>query len=100
MFLAQDADILEIIQNPYFVHWLDKWFPKKAWDASVYSYMFKSFDKVPTNQDDYIWFAKAWYYEYSKNEWFADWIWTTLPTIQNMFKENDLLKRWKLRLIK
>jgi hypothetical protein len=33
---------------------MEKGFPKRAGDASVYSYIFKSFDKKPINREDYI----------------------------------------------
>jgi hypothetical protein len=56
-FLWQSEEVKMIIDNPYYTHWMEKWFPKRAWDSSVYSYVFRDFSRKPIKKDDYIWFA-------------------------------------------
>jgi hypothetical protein len=98
-FLWQSEEVKMIIDNPYYTHWMEKWFPKRAWDSSVYSYVFRDFSRKPIKKDDYIWFAQAWYVEWSHNYDFAYSISNILLFIWDMIKDNKFLNRW-LRLIK
>jgi hypothetical protein len=99
IFLCKDRDIKDIINNPYYVHWMNQWFYKKAWDASVYSYLFKSFEGKAIKREEYINFAMSWYYTHTKDEEFSQSFWYVLPEIQWITRDEDFLKRWNLRLI-
>ena len=98
LFLKWD-EIKLIIENPYYTHWIGKGFPKRAGDASVYSYLFWSFNKKPINKKDYIRFATSAYYEYSNDTAFANWIWNMLPIVENINKDNNFLNRWIVKAI-
>jgi len=100
IFLINWEETRLIIEHPYYTHWMEKWYPKRAWDASIYSYVFKSFEKKPIKRENYIPFAMSAYLEYSHNHDFVRWIWYTMPLIWNITKENDFLKRWIVKDIK
>jgi len=100
IFLFSWEEIKLIIQNPYYTHWMKRWYPKRAWDASIYSYIFRWFEWKPIKKEAYIPFAISAYLEYSKNNDFARWIWETLPLIWNISKDENFLKRWNLKTIK
>lgn len=99
IFLYQWEEVKLIVQHPYYSHWIEQWYPKRAWDASVYSYMFKSFENKQIQRDDYIPFAASAYLEYSKDEYFADWFRQILPAAWNMIRDKNFLKRWLVRQI-
>ena len=100
IFLFQWEEVKLIVEHPYYTHWMEQWYPKRAGDASVYSYMFRSFKNKPTTREDYVPFATNAYMEYSKDKAFANWIWNMLPIIWDMLKDGNFLKRWHLRKIK
>lgn len=99
IFLYQWEEVRLIVQNPYYTHWIEQWYPKRAWDASVYSYMFRSFENKQIQRDDYIPFAASAYLEYSKDKYFADGFRHILPAAGDMIKDKDFLKRWVVREI-
>lgn len=99
IFLFQWEEVKLIVEHPYYTHWMDQWYPKRAGDASVYSYMFRGFEKKPIKQENYIPFAVSAYLEYSKDPDFAKGIWWMLPIIGNMLKDEKFLKRGILKWI-
>ena len=100
IFLFKEEEVQIIVNHPYYTYWMEQWYPKRAWDVSVYSYMFRWFDKKSISNNDYIPLATSAYLEYSKDTKFAQWIWYMLPEIGNMLRDKNFLKRLNVREIK
>ncbi len=94
MFLEQDEELKIAIDNPYYIHWASLWEYKKAWDASVYKYLFwESWRKDSMKRDDYVGFAMNGYYQHFKNENFAKSVWKILPNISWISEQKDFFRR-------
>lgn len=91
--IPNDEEIKAIIDNPYYMYWMNEGFPKRAWDASIYAFMFKSFMRKPIDRECYISFAQNAYFEHSNDFDFATGIWEVLPPIQNMMRDSRFLSR-------
>ncbi len=91
--MNNDNELKESLENPYYTYWMEKWYPKKAGDVSVYNLIFpKSERKVFLKTDDYEELAISWYLMYSwKN--FAYWIQKILPLVKNFREENPFYKK-------
>lgn len=100
LYIKEDDELKQIISNPYFIHWAWLWEYKKAWDASVYKYIFwEPNRKEMMSRKAYIDFAMAWYMNYFWDEEFANSVWILLPVVWSISKEKDFFRRdfWVVR---
>lgn len=99
IFLFTGEEVQLIVRHPYFIHWMKEGFPKRAGDASVYSYMFRD-PRSPAKREDYIEFAVSGYAGWSKDAQIPWAIGRILPEIWWMVKDDRFLKRGVLGTVK
>ena len=89
-----DDDLKEALENPYYIYWLNKWDPKKAWDVSAYNYIFfrESSRKNRLSKQEYLIFAVNWYYQYAWKD-FANGIQTILPISWKILTDSSFFSR-------
>lgn len=94
LYIKDDSELNNVISNPYFIHWAWLWEYKKAWDASVYKYIFWSPNHRDTlTREEYINFAMSWYFSYFWDRDFANSVWVLLPVVWNITREHDFFRR-------
>ena len=100
IFLFTGEEIKLIVEHPYFTHWMQAGYPKRAGDASVYSYMFRD-PKHPAKREDYIDFAVSWYAGWEKRDiQISGAVGQILPEIWWMVRDDRFLKRGVMEVVR
>ena len=94
MRIEKPSDVEDIMANPYYNYWASRGKFKKAWDASVYNYLFRKSKRWVMKPQDHLDFAIRGYHHFFPEKAIAQWIWKILPEIQWINSDNDFFRRW------
>ncbi len=92
IWLTTNDEINSSLNNPYFSYWMEKWDFKKAWDVSVYNFVFKKDKTWLLSKKDYQLFAYNWYLNYFWED-FASWVNNILPITEEMNSRDSFFER-------
>lgn len=94
LYMKEDDELKQVMSNPYYIHWAWLWEFKKAWDASVYKYIFwEPSQREALSRNDFISFAMTWYMNHFWDEEFASSVWVLLPMVWWIARERDFFRR-------
>lgn len=92
IWLTTNDEITKALNNPYFSYWMEKWDFKKAWDVSVYNFVFKKDKTWLLSKKDYQLFAYNWYLNYFWED-FATWVNNILPITEKINSRDSFFER-------